>query len=66
VALDRVQDIDKKHYFPIPKTAVIETVETTIEAPSIDQLRFAELKAQRAWLKSDLKEEYKELKAKLA
>lgn len=42
-----------------------EEVEQVAKTQTPDEKRFAELKEQKAWLKSDLKEEYSELKAKL-
>lgn len=44
-----------------PKAATVAAPEAMTE----DQARFEELKAQRAWLKNDLKEEYNALKEKL-
>ncbi len=53
---------------PVPPVVTpVDTipVETKIEVSEEDKARFADLTAQRAWLKKDLKEEYNALKLKL-
>lgn len=69
VPIDREKDFDPKLHKRVAEAPVVAPA--AIEPPALDsdveakKARFAELKAQSAWLKPDLKAEYSALKADL-
>jgi hypothetical protein len=69
-ALSRKKDFSPHYHEKVDLETEAQKVEPTpapaSETPATDdQARFEELKAERAWLKTDLKDEYNALKEKL-